>query len=127
MKEFKFRAWDNRNKKMWYSGGFNITHFFDSEGVFPDEVIDITYRHYDWIWQQYTGLKDKNGHRIYEGDIIKRFGLNEPFNQVVELEHWTDDDWGDDCCGYMIPKGSEIIGNIYENKDLLIKCQNYEE
>jgi len=60
VREIKFRAWNKENKKMDY---FHLTHG-DSYGIggdiFPEYEI-----------MQYTGLKDKNGKEIYEGDIMK--------------------------------------------------------
>jgi len=77
-----------------------------------------------YVMLQYTGLKDKNGKEIYEGDIIAIDGGADPIKTVVFFE--------DGCfCVKMLDKTcelkyyidmpfceAEIIGNIYENKDL---------
>ena len=102
----KFRAWNNAEKKMY------------------PEVEDIRER-YETYLMQYTGLKDKNGKEIYEGDIICRRAMR---NTFVEYERcrWVlryDDpkvEWRQDLHN-QISLHLEVIGNIYENPKLINK------
>nr|DAL24035.1 MAG TPA_asm: YopX protein [Caudoviricetes sp.] len=75
---------------------------------------------------QYTNLKDKNGKEIYEGDILKVKSDGETINLYVKYDIdmgeyllIKEGEWEDSLYGCMCFYEVEVVGNIYENKDLL--------
>lgn len=128
---FKFRVWSVEQEKMYYwsdciKGGTNFIY-----GMFLDHRMLGKGL---WYIQQCTGLKDKNGKLIYEGDVVRLFGNIEGQNinniHSVKFGDFAMYVYGWYLGGieYAIPLSTsldtsglelEIIGNIYENADLL--------
>ena len=139
MREIKFRAWDDKAKKYLKvcRMGFNgFSHDFWSPSPVSCDARQADTTRY--IFEQYTGLKDKNGREIYEGDIYfatyRAGGAGSIRGQRQErIKHaveWSDrGSWrgkiiGDrryNCCHPHNELGEsvEIIGNIHKNPELL--------
>lgn len=123
MREIKFRAWEEEVKTM---------HQFDSCEIKPcrwvyDEGLDTYFDNAseDVVFMQYTGLKDKNGVEIYDGDILS---LNGDIHTVgyqngcfLMIEETISDGKTDPLFEYFheYETDLEVIGNIYENPELL--------
>lgn len=121
MREIRFRAWDKKNKQMSVDT-FGQSDWGDYLVDFGSDSRDIADENF--IWLQYTGLKDKNDKEIYEGDIIR--GIKEHYPDRIDIVAWDDYNAGFDPFynNYEVDGASdrdsfEIIGNIYENPELL--------
>ena len=123
MREIKFRAWVKDRKEIFEVILINyvtkkVTYLFERVG----DLLNIRHEKFnDTELMQYTGLKDKNGKEIYEGDIFYTGS-----KKILYIVEWIDcglkgrqiknkswvglDYWKDDI---------EVIGNIYENPELM--------
>jgi len=119
MREIKFRAWYKEDKVM--SRRFTLENLQCGQGVLDDfNKMEI---------MQFTGLLDKNAKEIYEGDIIKHQDEGERFLKFIGLINVSfkiipisDKDINQELEDITFCENSkefEVIGNIYENKDLL--------
>lgn len=106
-REIKFRGWEIENKTMVPMSLVLFRYWFEC----PEDV----------VLMQHTGLKDKNGVEIYEGDILQ----HESIDTLREIVKWEGEMWTEE--GFMTGFGEwfgtgnqyTIIGNIYENPELL--------
>ena len=128
---FKFRAWDKIND-CWLKcipvldieNGY-LTGFLDCEEAFKRR----------YILEQCTGLKDKNGKLIYDGDYIRAVNQDTKDRPDLQVGHiWVDEmgcrwikfkteelSWNDFCSliDYDATLEIEVLGNIHENADLI--------
>ena len=133
MREIKFRLWNPQEKKMFYDVQ-DCFHDNYGDGVFGEhgfnEILEDE-KEGRCVLMQYTVLKDKDGKEIYEGDIVQ---VNHPHKnrkyrgQVIWNEYrWTGKDFffsHFDVPQDLFCEGTEyieVIGNIYENPELLEK------
>ena len=137
MRELKFRIWDNKNKKFLPESHFAI---LGSGKVIV--TLSGYYEHFtnktqdDYVVQQYTGLKDKNDKGVYEGDIVKTIYVNDPVNDIGNIIYHVETGayriktsknllpivtyrFIEDKPQGLLQVADEIIGNIFENPELL--------
>lgn len=122
MREIKFRCWNKTGE--WNDEKDELSwQMIDAESLSFEEfepLIDLlTSDENSEIFMQYTGLKDKNDKEIYEGDIVRDSRSNDIY--IIEWGKYgfiqKEYDEPDTLLEY--PEYCEVIGNIYENPELL--------
>ncbi|EFT45017.1 hypothetical protein UCE_02706 [Enterococcus faecalis EnGen0239] len=136
----KFRAWDKRSKEMWKVSTLHIEdEYVDlfKKNIYENPLNDPSAKFRDVILMQSTGLKDKNGVEIFEGDILKIIEVtNEGISEYITDVIWEDCsfvfksdgvDYYDSFLGSFSGDPNKtyplfellVIGNVWDNPELL--------
>jgi len=129
MRELIFRAWDKKEKKFITSFAVINGNCYVEKNSDDDSYVDVisdgavktyysswaTYQKVDAELTQYTGLKDKNGKEIYEGDILQSIHGNYTFVYFLAGCFWA----GTELLKDRFLDSLNIVGNKFENPELL--------
>lgn len=127
-REIKFRAWHKDFKRLKLIEGFRFPNKNNIDVNILNGVT-IRYMKSDIVLMQYTGLKDKNGKEIYEGDIVEyQIQAGKKGNDIGQVKYYI-------LFGFRVlnkkGKGTagidqirKIIGNTYENGELATQIKN---
>ncbi len=129
-REIKFRAWKTQEKIMLWRGLFDMNWYHteknDELGAHCWGAISGGQKRFLEI-MQFTGLKDKNGKEVYEGDILE-FVENDESKTLLQIDYdndlcafvaYKDNGWHFNDGRYYEWNNCEVIGNIYENSELI--------
>lgn len=109
MREIKFREWNYKNKKMNYNPIIDTDYI--NNNFSENNTISI--------FMQYTGMKDMNETEIYEGDILLDLECIDIGIVTFDNGAFIAGEWAGDNFDHL-----EVVGNIYENPDILEKEEN---
>jgi len=125
MRDIRFRAWSKKGKKMYFYSPFTML----VDGIEGNEFWKANYERFntDFIEMQFTGLLDKNGKKIYEGDIVNAKIVDTEENYLTGFIRYSKCMWviQNDNTLECVPLHKyydfqlEVIGNIHKDEDLL--------
>ena len=133
----EFRAWDKEEKEYYYDVEHTYDFFCSGRGCYAESFGEVLNQPDRFIVEQFTGLLDRNGKEIYEGDIVSKDSLSGEYGALFVVKYGGSSDidisghhycpfirgfYLDEMCeydkvdedGYM-----EVIGNVHEDKELL--------
>lgn len=133
MREIKFRAWNKNLNIMVYENEDNSATYLDgwfaSDVQVLNQTLNSQYELEKYKFMQYTGLKDKNGKEIYEGDILENIVTDYKGKELWKERYIIKEN----ICGweirnikkprqhrsFQLMERCKVIGNIYDNPELL--------
>ncbi len=123
MRSIKFRIWNNLDKVMLRDNQADLVLFLDG-GIYSRFDKEFVSKE-NFILQQFTGLLDKNGKEIYEGDILswQHLQIANDLNPLEVIYHPPCFTVKNHFYPYCEWENSKVIGNVFENPD--IKIRNY--
>ncbi|MCY9198106.1 YopX family protein [Bacillus atrophaeus] len=142
MTKIQFRAWNKEKSIMVYEDEDDSSEYWDGAVGSDVEMVNSILRGDKYIWLRPAGVKDPNGQKIYDGDILKRtvtvvlYGSGKPPEDVVE---YLKVEYRDEYAGFFIGESPLfnyidntydvdtgcrctkpiIVGNIFENPEFL--------
>jgi uncharacterized phage protein (TIGR01671 family) len=134
-REIKFRAWDKVHECYLYDvqGAYDtlsgcVKYENGESADYDEECFDGFLNNDQYVVEQYTGLKDVNGNKIFEGDIVHGYDqepdrddgyIGSSMTDVVNFKYgafWIGDSWYKVMV--MTPPIIEVIGNVHKNPEL---------
>ena len=127
---FRFRVWDTEKKEMIYGAEMAYDYMRPCNGkIIEAECFADVLENKRYIVEQCTGIKDKNGRLIYEGDIVKITGdvmtIGLKYMDCLFKVIWADNGFWfemldeNDCLGFCEYWEYEVVGNIHQDSHLL--------